>query len=90
MYVNLQGQPVHGMPPMPGGPQGGGYGSPPGQQQQQHGGQHGGQQHGGGGYPGQQHGGGGQGQGQDQVEAVVKKFLPRILRKLEKDCCIVM
>ena len=77
IYVNLTGGPADGIPPpqhYPGG-------------QQQH--------HQGGGYPGQQpyHGGGHQQQqhGQnDEVEKIVKKFLPRILRRLERQCCIVM
>ncbi|KAL9108246.1 MAG: hypothetical protein Q9227_006984 [Pyrenula ochraceoflavens] len=50
-------------------------------------------QHHGGGYPGQQphHGGQHQPQGQnDEVEKLVKKFLPRLMRKLERQCCIVM
>lgn len=75
------------------------------QQQQQQQGYGGGQYYappaanGGAGFPGQQQGqygagyqGQGQGQGNDQnaeIEAVVKKFLPRILRKLE-GCCVVM
>ena len=83
IYVNLQGAPVTGMPPLPGS-------GPSGYYQQPH---HGSQQHhGGGGYPGQQqHGGGhGQGQAQDQIEAEVRRLLPRILRKIEKNCCVVM
>ncbi|BCR86440.1 Smr domain-containing protein [Aspergillus chevalieri] len=36
----------------------------------------------------QQHGG--QNQQQDQVEQVVNAILPRVLRKLEKACCVVM
>jgi len=81
IFVNLQGGGVDHMPPPPNAPQyGGGY---PGQ----HGGQqHGGQQHG-----GQQHGGqhGGQQQGQnDEIEQLVKKGLPKLLKKL--GCCTVM
>lgn len=76
-----------------------GYGGNHYQGQQHHGHQQhqpnqqyqGGHQHGG--YPGQQqqYQGGGQ-QQQDQnaeIEAAVKKFLPRIIRKLE-GCCVVM
>lgn len=36
----------------------------------------------------QQHGG--QNQQQDGVEQVVNAILPRVLRKLEKACCVVM
>jgi Domain of unknown function (DUF1771)/Smr domain len=83
MYINLTGGAANLPPPSHVGGQ-------------QHGGQqHGGQQQ----YPGaQQHYGGHQqahgqhhGQGQnDEMEKIVKKILPRILRKLEKQCCIVM
>lgn len=80
MYVNLQGGSVGQMPPPPQAPSYGGY---PGQ----HGGQqHGGQQHG-----GQQYGGQNQQQGQngnDEIEQMVKKGLPRLLKKL--GCCTVM
>jgi DNA-nicking Smr family endonuclease len=83
MYINLTGGPAQ----MPSQYQGGGGGG----QQQYHGGQ---QQ---GGYPGgqQQHYGGGQQHGQQQgqneeVEKLVKKFLPRILRKLGCGGCTVM
>jgi hypothetical protein len=95
IYINLTGGPVTGIPPMGQGypPQQFQYGEQQGypggqqQQQQQYGGQqqhHGGQQ--------QQYGQGqGQGQGQnDEVEKLVEKFLPRILRKLEQNCCVVM
>jgi hypothetical protein len=69
-------------------------------QQPQHGGQHGGQQHHGqGGYQNQQpqQGGGYQQGGQQQqqnndneeLEKLAKKFLPKIIRKLE-GCCTVM
>jgi hypothetical protein len=95
MYVNLQGGDVGHMPPPPQGYGGGGY---PGGGNQQHGGQqHGGQQHGGQQYGGQQHGGqqygGGQNQqqnnnGNDEIEKMAKKFLPKILKKL--GCCTVM
>lgn len=80
-----------------------GYSQQPHQQQHQQG--HGAGQYyaanGGATYPGQQQGqygagyqsqGQGQGQGNDpnaEIEAVVKKFLPRILRRLE-GCCVVM
>ena len=94
IYINLTGGPVTDMPPIGQGyPQqpaqygGGQQGYPEGQQQQQYGGQqeyHGGQQQ----YQGQ---GQGQGQGQDdEVEKLVMKFLPRIMRKLEQNCCAVM
>jgi hypothetical protein len=83
IYVNLTG----GEAVMPSYPShqapyhgGGGHQSYPGQQQQQqqqpyHGGQ---QQH-------QQ-----QGQQQDEIEKVVNALLPKVLRKLEKACCVVM
>lgn len=86
MYINLQGGPAN-MPAYPQPPHGG--------QQQHHEGQpQGGQQ----GYPGgqQQYGGGQQQhqqqqgyQNQDEVEKLVIKLLPRIIRKLE-GCCVVM
>jgi len=70
------------------------YGQTGGYQQQQQ--QYGGQQYQqGGGYPGQQQPpqqqyGAGQPNDQNaEMEAAVKKYLPRILRKLE-GCCIVM
>ncbi|KAL1593452.1 hypothetical protein SLS59_009332 [Nothophoma quercina] len=103
IYVNLQGGAVHSMPPPPQHPQygGGGY---PGQQQnggqnygQQHGQQawggqqHGGQQHGGQQHGGQQHGGQHQQQQNnqnDEIEQMVKKGLPKLLKKL--GCCNVM
>ncbi|UNI21401.1 hypothetical protein JDV02_007397 [Purpureocillium takamizusanense] len=86
IYINLQGgEPIP--PPQQhhggGGGGGGQHGYPGGQQQQQqphHGGQHGGQQ--------QHHGG--QNQQQDEIAQLVEKALPRILRKLEKACCVVM
>jgi DNA-nicking Smr family endonuclease len=90
MYVNLQGGSVDHMPPPP--PSYGGY---PGGQHgggQPHGGQqHGGQQHGGQQYHGgqQQHGGQNQQQNQnDDIEQMVKKGLPKLLKKL--GCCTVM
>jgi len=87
IYINLTGGPAMDMPPIGQGypQQQAQYGG--GQQQQQYGGQqeyHGGQQQ----YQGQ---GQGQGQGQDdEVEKLVMKFLPRIMRKLEQNCCVVM
>lgn len=77
IYINLQG----GEPLQPG-QHGGGQQ----QQQQQHGGHsHGGQQQ----HGGQQHGGQ-QGQQQSEMDDLVGKLLPRILKKLEKACCTVM
>ena len=82
IYVNLTGGPAE-MPPYQNHPQQ----HPPPQQQQPHYG-------GGGGYPGQpqhqqhQQQQGQQGQ-QDDIEALVEKVLPRVLRKLG-DCCVVM
>jgi Smr domain len=90
IYVNLTGGPANAPPSTYGG------GTQYGPAQQNHGPQAG--------YPGgqQQHQGGhhpqhpqahGQpyGQGQnDEVEKLVKKFLPRVLRKLERQCCAVM
>jgi Smr domain len=88
IYINLAGGPATDMPPIGQGyPQQQGY--PGGQQQQPYGGQqehYDGQQQ----YPGQAQGQG-QGQGQDdEVEKLVVKFLPRIMRKLEQNCCVVM
>lgn len=89
MYINLTGDPANAPPPTHGGgtPYGGGQqypGAPAGYagaQQQQYGGH---PQH-------QQAHGQHQGQGHDdEMEKIVKKFLPRILRKLERQCCIVM
>lgn len=100
IYINLQGGPAQ-MPPQFSHENGGGgygptYGGNYGQQQQHQQGQ---QHHGGqaGGYPGQQqqqhhHGGNHQQQQQQQnaeIEAAVKRYLPRIIRKLE-GCCVVM
>ncbi|KAL4986399.1 hypothetical protein BDW68DRAFT_163331 [Aspergillus falconensis] len=76
IYVNLTGGAVDSIPPKPSH----GQGHPqqhyqqPHQQQQQ---QHHQQQQ-------QQQG------NQDQVEQVVNAILPRVLRKLEKACCVVM
>ena len=88
IYVNLQGGPAN-MPPS------GGYG---GQHHQQHG--HGGHQQGHQqgpqqgyqpqqGYGGQQQQHGGQNQN-NEIEQLAMKLLPRILRKLEQNCCVVM
>ena len=91
IYVNLTGGPANAPPSThAGGAQYGGtsqhhgaqQGYPGAQQQQQ---PHGGQPH------HQQAHGHHQDQGQnDEVEKMVKKFLPRILRRLERQCCIVM
>ena len=85
IYVNLQGGPAN-MPPS------GGYGGQ--QHHQQHG--HGGHQQGPHqgyqpqqGYGGQQQQQGGQNQN-NEIEQMAMKLLPRILRKLEQNCCIVM
>jgi hypothetical protein len=92
MYINLQGGPAV-MPPQNSYQQGG--------QQQHHGGN---QQHHGGyqqgqqqqdGYPGAPQQGGYQQQGNqnqndnEELEKLAKKFLPKIIRKLE-GCCTVM
>ncbi|KAJ9659288.1 hypothetical protein H2201_007438 [Coniosporium apollinis] len=90
IYVNLQGGPAH-MPNVQygGGYQHGGEGGYPGQQQQHHGQQHYGQQHHGQQQHGGQHHGGHQQQHQNgEIEQVVKKVLPRLLKKL--GCCTVM
>ena len=79
IYVNLTGGEAV-MPPSTG-HQGGSSGYP-GHQQGYQGHQQGHQQ--------QQHG---QGQGQqqpDELEEFAKKMLPKVLRKLEKACCVVM
>lgn len=80
IYVNLTG----GEAVMPSYPShqaphhgGGGHPSHPGQQQQPY---HGAQQQ-------QQQQ---QGQQQDEIEKVVNALLPKVLRKLEKACCVVM
>ncbi|KAK9858322.1 Smr protein/MutS2 C-terminal [Penicillium brevicompactum] len=76
IYVNLTGGEAV-MPPSSGhhAPQQG-HGGYPGQQQgyQGHQGQHQGQQH----------------QQPDEIEEFAKKMLPKVLRKLEKACCVVM
>ncbi|KGO46671.1 protein of unknown function DUF1771 [Penicillium expansum] len=82
IYVNLTGGEAV-MPPSTG-HQGGSSGYP-GHQQGYQG--HQGQQQG---HQQQQHG---QGQGQqqpDELEEFAKKMLPKVLRKLEKACCVVM
>ncbi len=77
------------------------YQSIGGQQQQQQGGmayQQGGQGQGHGGYHGggQYHGGGGGGGGgggqnpNAELEAEVKKYLPKVLRVIKRQCCVVM
>jgi len=79
IYVNLQGGSAVN-PPQPHAPQ---YGAHPGGHAQQHGSQqHHGQQHG-----GQQHGGQ-QNQQNDEIEQLVKKGLPKLLKALK--CCVVM
>ncbi|CAG7996824.1 unnamed protein product [Penicillium olsonii] len=81
IYVNLTGGEAV-MPPYGGhhAPQQG-HGGYPGQQQgyQGHQGQHQGQ-----------HQGGQQQQQPDEIEEFAKKMLPKVLRKLEKACCVVM
>lgn len=90
MYINLQGGPAH----MPQNIQyGGGY-------QEGHAQPHGGNQNYNqnqheGAYPAhqqqQQYGGGHQQQGQnDEMEKLAKKFLPKVLKYVEKQCCVVM
>ncbi|PVI04706.1 DUF1771-domain-containing protein [Periconia macrospinosa] len=91
IFVNLQGGQVGQMPPPPQAPS---YGGTPGHNygggQQHHGGQqqHGGQQHGGQQHGGQQHGGGQQNNQNDEIEEMVKKGLPKLLKALK--CCVVM
>jgi len=80
LYVNLQGGPAVI------------------QQGQQYGGAHGGQAHGA--HPGQQQGHGQHQQqphqqqqqqgGNDEIEKLALKLLPRLLRKLENACCVMM
>ncbi|KAK3944575.1 Smr domain protein [Diplogelasinospora grovesii] len=94
MYIDLSGGRVNVPPPLPPQPGGyqGGYSSG--------GGYPGNQQHHGYKPPQQQQNGGGYHQGhqqqnqqnqqQDEIEQLVQKALPRILRKLEKACCVVM
>ncbi len=91
MYINLQGGPAH--MPQEHTQHGGGY---PQAHPQPHGGQqHFNQHQQGGGYPThqqqQQHGGTHQQQGQnDEMEKIAKKFLPKVIKYLEKQCCVVM
>lgn len=83
MYINLQGGPAI-MPPYPqpdGHQQHGGYQG--GQHQQGYGGQQPGYQGG-----QQQHGGQQQQGNNDEVEKIVVKLLPKVLKKL--GCCVVM
>jgi hypothetical protein len=91
ILINLQGGQAI-MPPLDHSyrpQQSGGHGANQnyGGQQQHTGQQHGNQpqQH----HQQQQEHGGQQNQNQE-LEAAVKKYLPRILRKLEKQCCVVM
>jgi Smr domain len=89
MYINLTGGPANAPPPTHAG--GTHYGGNP-QHHTTQPGYPGTQQHYQGGQPHHQPAHGHhQGQGQnDEVEKLVKKFLPRIIRKLERQCCIVM
>ncbi|KAK1731373.1 hypothetical protein CaCOL14_009872 [Colletotrichum acutatum] len=92
IYINLQGGDAT-MPPPPHIGGGGGQQHHGGGQQQHHGGQqqhHGGQnqQHGGQTHGGQQQHHGGQNQQQEQDET--GDLVVKILKKLEKACCIVM
>ena len=71
------------------------HGQQHGQQQYQGNSQYqGGQQYQQGGYPGQQQqpqtGGPQQNNQNDEMEAAVKKYLPKILRKIKNSCCTVM
>jgi len=86
MYINLAGGPADIPPshqPAYGGHQnqnqnhGGQGGYPGGQHQPQHGG------------PQQQQGGNQQNNQNDEIEKLARKFLPRVIRKLE-GCCVVM
>ncbi|KAH8588371.1 hypothetical protein B0O99DRAFT_655974 [Bisporella sp. PMI_857] len=95
IFVNLQGGPAV-IPPLDnhGRPQHSNYqgGNQQHGGQQQHGGYQGGQQQHHGGSPGQpQHQQGGQQQNNDneELEKLAKKFLPKIIKKLE-GCCVVM
>lgn len=81
--MNLAGGPADVPPshqPVYGGHQnqhhGGQSGYPGGHQQPQHGGQ-------------QHHGGNQQNNQNDEIEKLARKFLPRVIRKLE-GCCVVM
>lgn len=75
IFVNLQGGAVHDMPPPPQAPSYGGYPGQHGGQQQHHGGQ-------------QQHHGQQQNNQNDEIEQLVKKGLPKLLKMLK--CCTVM
>jgi len=96
IYINLQGGPAH-MPEQFLAHNGGGYhqgygGGKPyqGYHEQQQPPQMGYQQGGGDGYQG---GGGGGGGGQNpnaELEAEVKKYLPKVLRVIKRQCCTVM
>ncbi|KAI9705110.1 MAG: hypothetical protein M1836_006893 [Candelina mexicana] len=91
IYINLQGGPAH--MPQEHIQHGGGYQQ--GHAQPNAGQQHYNQHQQGAGYPAhqqqQQPGGGHQQQGQnDEMEKIAKKFLPKILKYLEKQCCVVM
>ena len=76
IYINLQGGEPQGPEDIPSG--GAHHGAQSGYPGAQHGGQHGG------GHQQQQ------GQEQDEIAQMVEKVLPRVLRKLEKHCCVVM
>jgi hypothetical protein len=78
IYVNLTGGPA--VPPPE---HQSGYSSPHHQQQQQH---HGGYSQ----YPPQQQQQQQQQPQQDDVEQLVDTLLPRLIRKLQKACCLVM
>ncbi|KAL4960268.1 Smr domain-containing protein [Aspergillus stella-maris] len=82
IYVNLTGGSADDVPSKPSGGYGHGHG------QQHHGQQHHAQPH----HQQQHHQQQQQqhGENQDQVEQVVHALLPRVIRKLEKACCIVM
>lgn len=92
IYVNLTGGPATSPPPThAGGTHYGGNDQYPGAVPGYPGATHHQQQHHGGHPQHQQTHGQHHGQGQnDEVEKLVKKFLPRILRKLERQCCVVM
>lgn len=96
IYVNLQGGDVSGMPPLPSGQTGGGYGGGAGQHgHQKTSGQQGGKVYG---QPGGQYAGqpatsqpqqSQQQQQQDELEQLEKKLLSKVFSKLG-DCCVVM
>ena len=94
IYINLQGGEPLGPGHKPSGGHGGKHsgghhGGQHGGRPSHHGGQHGGAQHGGPHHGGPQHGGHHQ-QQQEQEQDGAGELLPRIMRKLEKHCCIVM